>query len=65
MTHTIKSWRLSVTWSDGKTEGLAAHLPEYLAEELAIYFAELEQCRAECDEIEEGYNWGEDREVAA
>ena len=60
--HTIKSWKLSVTWTDGKTEGLAADLPEYLAEELAIYFAELEQHRAE---IEDEYNWGEDKEVTA
>jgi hypothetical protein len=60
---TIASWKLSVTWSDGKTEGLATDLPEYLAEELAIYFAELEQHRAECDADE--YNWGEDKEVHA
>ena len=60
MKHTIKSWKLSVTWSDGKTEGLAVHLPEYLAEELAIYFTELEENRAE-DEDE--YNFGEEREV--
>jgi hypothetical protein len=63
--HTIKSWRLSVTWSDGKTEGLAVHLPEYLAEELQTYFQELEQHRAECDAAEDEYNWGEDVEVAA
>ena len=59
---TIASWKLSVTWSDGKTEGLAVDLPEYLADELAIYFAELEQHRAE---VEEEYNWGEDEEVTA
>lgn len=63
--HTIKSWKLSVTWSDGKTEGLAVHLPEYLAEELQAYFQELEQHRAECDAAEDEYNWGEDVEVAA
>lgn len=62
MKQIIKSWKLSVTWSDGKTEGLAVDLPEYLADELAIYFAELEQHRAE---IEDEYNWGEDKEVAA
>lgn len=60
--HTIKSWKLSVTWTDGKTEGLAVDLPEYLADELAVYFAELEQHRAE---IEDEYNWGEDKEVTA
>lgn len=59
---TIASWKLSVTWSDGKTEGLAVDLPEYLADELAIYFAELEQHRAE---VEEEYNWGADKEVTA
>jgi len=64
-THKIASWRLSVTWTDGKTEGLAVHLPEYLAEELQTYFRELEQHRAECDESEDEYNWGEDKEVAA
>jgi hypothetical protein len=64
MTHKIKSWKLSATWSDGKTEGLAVHLPEYLVEELQIYFRELEGCRAECEETEEGYSWFEDREVA-
>ena len=58
----IKSWKLSVTWSDGKTEGLAVDLPEDLADELAIYFAELEQHRAE---TEDEYNWGEDKEVSA
>ena len=31
---TITSFKLSVTWSDGKTEGLASHLPEYLDEHL-------------------------------
>ena len=55
-THTIKSWNLSVTWSDGKKEGLVNHLPEYLAEELAIYFQELEEHRAE---VEEEYNFEE------
>lgn len=60
---TIKSWKLSVTWTDGKTEGLAVDLPEYLADELAIYFAELEQHRAETEDEDE-YNWGEDKEVA-
>mgnify|MGYP006272876569 CR=1 FL=1 len=60
--HTIKSWKLSVEWTDGKTEGLAVDLPEYLADELAIYFAELEQHRAE---VEDEYNFGEDEEVTA
>ena len=26
---TIASWKLSITWSDGKVEGLASCLPEY------------------------------------
>jgi hypothetical protein len=46
----IVSWKLSVTWSDGKTEGLAIHLPEYLEAELQEYFRELEELRQEHDE---------------
>jgi len=34
----IESFKLSITWSDGKTEGLANCLPEYLEAELRIYF---------------------------
>ena len=47
---TIKSWRLRVTWSDGKTEGLASCLPEHIYEELLNYFKELEDLREEHDE---------------
>jgi hypothetical protein len=46
---TIVSWKLSVTWSDGKTEGLAVDLPEYLHDELQTYFWELEDLREEHD----------------
>jgi hypothetical protein len=46
---TITSFKLSVTWSDGKTEGLAIHLPEYLYDELQAYFRELEDLREEHD----------------
>jgi hypothetical protein len=62
---TIKSWKLSVTWSDGKTEGLAVDLPEYLYEELQTYFHELEDLREEHDNDlrDEEYNFGEDKEV--
>jgi len=60
---TITSFKLSATWSDGKTEGLASHLPEYLYDELQIYFRELEDLREEYDndmrELEE-YSFGED-----
>jgi hypothetical protein len=61
MTHTIASWKLSVTWSDGKTEGLTTDLPEYLADELQIYFKELEDLREEHDNDlrDEEYNFGE------
>jgi hypothetical protein len=61
MTHTIASWKLSVTWSDGKTEGLTTDLPEYLADELQIYFKELEDLREEHDNDlrDEDYNFGE------
>lgn len=60
---TITSFKLSATWSDGKTEGLASHLPEYLYDELQIYFRELEDLREEHDndmrDLEE-YSFGED-----
>ena len=46
---TIESFKLSVTWSDGKVEGLASIIPEYLEEELQIYFRELEDLREEHD----------------
>ena len=59
---TITSFKLSVTWSDGKTEGLASHLPEYLDEHLQIYFRELEDLREEHDNDmrDEEYSFGED-----
>lgn len=61
---TISSWRLGITWSDGKTEGLATCLPEYLEQELLIYFKELEDLREEHDlEMrDEEYNFEEDKE---
>lgn len=61
MKATIKSWSLSVTWSDGVTEGLVTDLPEYLHEELQIYFQELEDLREEHDAglRDEAYNFGE------
>ena len=48
-TQEIVSYKLSVTWSDGKVEGLGSVLPEYLDEELQIYFRELEDLREEYD----------------
>lgn len=58
----ITSWKLSITWSDGKTEGLASCLPEYLEEELKIYFRELEDLREEHDAEmrEDEYSFEED-----
>ena len=58
----IVAWKLSVTWSDGKVEGLASCLPEYLDEELSIYFQELEDLRAELSDVdnEEDEYWMED-----
>ena len=41
--------KLVIKWSDGKTEDLASVLPEYLREELEVYFDELEDLRLECD----------------
>ena len=59
---TITSFKLSATWSDGKTEGLAIDLPEYLYDELQTYFRELEDLREEHDNDlrDEGYSFGED-----
>jgi hypothetical protein len=59
---TITSFKLSATWSDGKTEGLAIELPEYLYDELQIYFRELEDLREEHDNDlrDEEYSFGED-----
>jgi len=67
MKATIKSWNLSVTWSDGVTERLTADLPEYLQDELRIYFKELEDLREEHDAglRDEAYNFGETAGVAA
>jgi len=60
----ITSWRLGITWSDGKTEGLVSCLPEYIYEELRIYFKELEDLREEHDEgmRDEPYNFEDDTE---
>jgi hypothetical protein len=59
---TITSFKLSVSWSDGKTEGLAIDLPEYLYDELQVYFRELEDLREEHDNDlrDEEYSFGED-----
>ena len=40
---------MSVKWSDGRTEGLAGNLPEYLVRDLQLYFKELEDLRYEHD----------------
>ena len=59
---TITSFKLSATWSDGQTEGLASHLPEYLYQYLQEYFRELEDLREEHDNDmrDEEYPLGED-----
>lgn len=49
MKKTIKLAKLVIEWSDGKTEDLANVLPEYLREELEVYFDELEDLRQEHD----------------
>lgn len=56
----IVSYKLSVTWSDGKVEGLASHLPEYLYDELQIYFRELEDLREEHDNGMRDYEYNFD-----
>ena len=59
---TITSFKLSVSWSDGKIEGLAIDLPEYLYDELQAYFRELEDLREEHDNDrrDEKSSFGED-----
>jgi hypothetical protein len=47
----VTKWELRITWSDGKTEGLVSHLPEYLYDELQLYFRELEDLREQDPEI--------------
>jgi hypothetical protein len=61
---TITSWRMSITWSDGETEGLASCLPEHIYEELLIYFKELEDLREEHDAEmrDEPYNFEDNTE---
>jgi hypothetical protein len=60
----IVSWRIGITWSDGKKEGLAGCLPEHIEEELLRYFQELEELRAEHDAEmrEENYQFEEQEE---
>ena len=64
MKQTIQSYKLSVTWSDGQIEGLGIDLPEYLEEELKIYFQELEDLREEHDNgmRDEDYHFSTDEE---
>jgi hypothetical protein len=64
MKQTIQSYKLSITWDDGKTEGLGIHLPEYLENELKIYFQELEDLREEYDNgmRDEDYHFSTDEE---
>lgn len=56
----IKAFKLSVTWSDGKVEGLAFNLPKYLCEELQVYFRELEDLREEHDNGMRDYEYNFD-----
>jgi predicted DNA-binding protein len=49
MKKTITLANLVIEWSDGKTEELSKVLPEYLREELEVYFDELEDLREEHD----------------
>ena len=65
MKHEIESFKISVTWSDGKVEGLASHLPEYIYLELQNYFRELEDLREEYDNDmrdDEEYEFSKDEE---
>jgi len=44
---TIESFKLTITWSDGKTEGIANDLPEHLDRDLREHLTELEDLREE------------------
>lgn len=44
---TIESFKLTITWSDGKKEGIANDLPEHLDRELREHLTELEDLREE------------------
>jgi hypothetical protein len=54
--HKIAEIKIIATWTDGRTEDLATHMPEPLAEQIEIYCDELEEHRAE---VGGDYNWGE------
>lgn len=54
--HKIAEIKIIATWSDGRTEDLATHMPEPLAEQIEIYCDELEEHRAE---VGDEYNWGD------
>jgi len=62
----IKTLKLSVTWSDGRVEGLTTHLPEYIFLELKSYCRDLEDLREEHDNDmrDEPYNFSPEDEVA-
>ena len=62
---TITSFKFPATWSDGKTEGLTSHLPDYLYDQLQDYFRELEDLREEHDNDlrDEEYSFAEDESV--
>lgn len=53
MKHEIKSFKLSVTWSDGATEGLASNLPEHLYDELQTSLRELQTSLREVEDLRE------------
>ena len=54
---TIESFKLTITWSDGKTEGIANDLPEHLDRDLREHLTELEDLREE-QEIDDA-SWRE------
>jgi molybdopterin-guanine dinucleotide biosynthesis protein A len=56
--HKIAEIKIIATWTDGRTEDLATHMPESLAEQIEIYCDELEEHRAE---VGAQYNWGESK----
>lgn len=62
---TITTLKLSVTWSDGRVEGLTTHLPEYILLELKSYCRDLEDLREEHDNDmrDEPYNFSPEGEI--
>jgi len=60
--HKIAEIKIIATWTDGRTEDLATHMPESLAEQIEVYCDELEEHRAE---VGEDYNFDDPKTARA